>query len=56
MPIVARTADQRVRDLQRTLYRAAKAEPERRIHALYDKVHRRDVVERAWRAGPNAIR
>jgi len=34
--------------LQRKLYRAAKADPGRRFHALYDKVHRRDVLERAW--------
>jgi RNA-directed DNA polymerase len=34
--------------LQRKLYRAAKADPGRRFHSLYDKVHRRDVLERAW--------
>ncbi|MCA1691826.1 MAG: hypothetical protein LC733_06380 [Actinobacteria bacterium] len=46
---MASTAVQdRVQVLQRTLYRAAKADPERRFHALYDKVHRRDVLERAW--------
>src|SRR5580658_9355061 len=38
----------RVRELQRTLYRAAKADPGRGFHALCDKVCRRDVLERAW--------
>ena len=46
---MARTTRQdKVRELQRTLYRAAKADPGRRFHALYDKVYRRDVLERAW--------
>jgi RNA-directed DNA polymerase len=38
----------KVRELQRTLYRAAKADPGRRFHALYDKVYRRDVMGWAW--------
>jgi len=37
-----------VRALQHALYRAAKADPGRRFHALHDKVHRRDVLARAW--------
>src|SRR5437762_3664211 len=37
-----------VRALQHALYRAAKADPGRRFHALYDKARRRDVLWRAW--------
>jgi RNA-directed DNA polymerase len=49
VPLVARTAkSDKVRELQRTLYRAAKADPGRRFHALHDKVYRSDVLERAW--------
>ena len=46
----AGTTRDKARDLQRTLYRAAKASPERRFHALYDKVYREDVLARAWQA------
>src|SRR4051812_28735849 len=46
---MARTAKRdNVRELQRTLYRAAKADPGRRFHALFDKVVGSDVLERAW--------
>jgi RNA-directed DNA polymerase len=37
-----------VASLQRKLYRAAKQSRSRRFHALFDKVHRRDVLWRAW--------
>jgi RNA-directed DNA polymerase len=37
-----------VRALQHALYRAAKADPGRRFHALHDKILRRDVLWRAW--------
>lgn len=37
-----------VRALQHALYRAAKADPGRRFHALRDKIFRRDVLWRAW--------
>ena len=37
-----------VRALQHALYRAAKADPGRRFHALNDKISRSDVLWRAW--------
>ena len=37
-----------VRELQRKLWTAAKQSPERRFHALYDRVHRGDVLWEAW--------
>jgi group II intron reverse transcriptase/maturase len=46
--VASPTEQDRVQALQRTLYRAAKADPGRRFHALHDKVYRRDVLERAW--------
>lgn len=42
------TTIDKVRELQRTLYRAVKADPRRRFHALYDKVYRKDVMAQAW--------
>ncbi|WP_274432745.1 group II intron reverse transcriptase/maturase [Alicyclobacillus sp. ALC3] len=39
----------KVRELQRTLYLAAKANAKRRFHALYDKVYRSDVMWEAWK-------
>jgi RNA-directed DNA polymerase len=38
----------KVRELQVKLCLAAKRSPSRRFHALWDRIHRRDVLERAW--------
>ena len=45
---LAAVGGDRVRALQHALYRAAKADPNRRFHALQDKVYREDVLWRAW--------
>ncbi|MFN0061457.1 MAG: group II intron reverse transcriptase/maturase [Myxococcaceae bacterium] len=38
----------KVRRLQRKLYGVAKLQPGRHFHALYDRIHRSDVLWRAW--------
>jgi RNA-directed DNA polymerase len=38
-----------VQRLQRKLWAAAKQSPERRFHALYDRIHRGDVLWEAWK-------
>jgi RNA-directed DNA polymerase len=39
----------KVRQLQRCLYAAAKRQPGRRFHALLDRIYRSDVLWEAWR-------
>jgi RNA-directed DNA polymerase len=49
MPSGANNVEQdKVRELQVKLYLAAKRSPGRRFHALWDRIHRRDVLERTW--------
>jgi len=47
MPVANDPID-KVRELQRALYRAAKRSATRRFHALYDKVYRMDILRAAW--------
>jgi len=38
----------KVRELQHALFRAAKRDPGRRFHALFDRICRSDVLQKAW--------
>ncbi len=39
----------KVRQLQRRLFTAAKSSPGRRFHALFDRIWRDDILLEAWR-------
>jgi RNA-directed DNA polymerase len=47
-PGMVRANPVNVRELQRKLWAAAKQSPERRFHALYDRICRGDVLWEAW--------
>ncbi len=43
------TPSEKVRQLRDRLFAAAKLNPKRRFHALYDRIYRSDVLEEAWK-------
>jgi RNA-directed DNA polymerase len=47
-PGLVRAGPVNVRELQGKLWAAARQSPDRRFHALYDRVHRGDVLGEAW--------
>jgi len=47
--LTARNGTEKVRQLQRALYRTSKQDKERRFYSLYDKVWRTDILWEAWR-------
>src|SRR6266704_6440940 len=48
MVLVATRGPSNVRRRQRRLWAVAKRSPGRRFHALYDRIHRDDVLWEAW--------
>jgi retron-type reverse transcriptase len=49
MPETANNPIEKVRQLQRRLWVCAKSSKTRRFHALYDRIHRSDVLWEAWK-------
>ncbi len=49
MPVRANDPEDKVRELQRRLWTCAKRSRTRRFHALYDRIHRSDVLWQAWK-------
>ena len=45
----AKNTFEKVRQLQRKLYLAAKRNSKRKFHALYDKISREDILQEAWK-------
>lgn len=45
----ANNTNNKVRQLQRKLYLSAKLNGKRRYHALYDKIHRMDILSESWK-------
>lgn len=48
-PKVVTSPKEKVRQLQRKLYRSAKQNRKRKYHALYDKIYRMDILQEAWK-------
>ena len=45
----ANNTNEKVRQLQRKLYQAAKLSGKRKFHALFDKIYRMDILEESWK-------